>query len=365
MQVVADQAGISLATVSYALRNHPSIPPATCKRIQAVARKLGYRPNPLISTLMSHLRTTRATEYFETLAYITSHSANDVWHHKPIYRDFYAGAQARADEQGFKLEEFWLQAPGMTPDRMNQVLRARGIRGILIAPLPQPRSQLSLDWSRFSAATIGWSLAYPALHRAVCHHYHAIRQALKQLSHLGYRRIGLAVKSAFDERVDNNWQAGFAVYQQSVRKANRIPILFMGDSNQHLFAQWFMQHHPDAVIAETQVLDWLRAIGQRVPKDVGFAGLEVSAMPRGTAAIDQHIRVMAAAAVDLIVGQLHCNECGIPPIPKIVMIETTWVGGKTVRNLNQHPAPTKNISSLPDDKHARRPVASATQEHLR
>src|SRR4051812_21699814 len=59
---IAAKAGVAVSTVSYALRNHPSIPPATCRRIQAVGEKLGYRPDPQISALMAHIGRGRAVQ---------------------------------------------------------------------------------------------------------------------------------------------------------------------------------------------------------------------------------------------------------------------------------------------------------------
>jgi len=40
-------------------------------------------------------------------------------------------AARRATELGFRLENFRLHEPGMTPARLVEVLRARGIRGVL------------------------------------------------------------------------------------------------------------------------------------------------------------------------------------------------------------------------------------------
>ena len=53
---VAERAGLSLATVSYALRQHPKIPVETRERAAAAARELGYRPNPRVASLMAHGR---------------------------------------------------------------------------------------------------------------------------------------------------------------------------------------------------------------------------------------------------------------------------------------------------------------------
>lgn len=48
---IADELGISSATVSRALQNHPAIKDATKKKVQQTAQKLGYRQNTFASNL--------------------------------------------------------------------------------------------------------------------------------------------------------------------------------------------------------------------------------------------------------------------------------------------------------------------------
>jgi len=71
MKDVASAAGVCPATVSLALRNHPSIPEKTRERIRKVADDLGYLPNPRISELMRQIHKTRnTTSHTETLSMI-------------------------------------------------------------------------------------------------------------------------------------------------------------------------------------------------------------------------------------------------------------------------------------------------------
>lgn len=56
LKQIALEAGVSVMTVSRALRNQPSSASATRQRIQQIAERLGYRPNPLVSALMSYRR---------------------------------------------------------------------------------------------------------------------------------------------------------------------------------------------------------------------------------------------------------------------------------------------------------------------
>lgn len=67
---VAERAQVSLATVSYALRQHPKIPVGTREAVVAAARELGYRPNPRVASLMAHIRRAQAPPYQERLAFV-------------------------------------------------------------------------------------------------------------------------------------------------------------------------------------------------------------------------------------------------------------------------------------------------------
>ena len=56
MQQIADLVGCSRMAVSLALRNSPKISTVTIARIRKVAEEVGYRPNPMVSALMTQLR---------------------------------------------------------------------------------------------------------------------------------------------------------------------------------------------------------------------------------------------------------------------------------------------------------------------
>ena len=56
LRIIADKAKVSRMTVSRALRNDPSIPRATCLKIQRIAKHTGYRPDPILTRLMETIR---------------------------------------------------------------------------------------------------------------------------------------------------------------------------------------------------------------------------------------------------------------------------------------------------------------------
>ena len=71
---IARRAGVSVMTVSRALRKQSNISPQTQKRIQVIADELGYRPNPLVSALMTYRRAAKPVESHLSIGFITNFS---------------------------------------------------------------------------------------------------------------------------------------------------------------------------------------------------------------------------------------------------------------------------------------------------
>src|ERR1043166_871971 len=130
LKSVAERAGVTAATVSMALRNHPALRPETRERVQRIAREMGYRPNPMVATLMTQVRRRKRIEQRTTLAWITSWPTRNGWRESsPLFADYFAGASDRAHELGYQLEEIWAKEKGMTGRRLTGILQARNIRG--------------------------------------------------------------------------------------------------------------------------------------------------------------------------------------------------------------------------------------------
>src|SRR5882724_9194975 len=94
MRSLALAAGVSPTAVSLALRNDPSIPARTRNRIQRVARAHGYRPDPVLTHLMQHLRSSRTTRGVANLAVFAPLQV-------PFTQRLVAGAEARAALLGY------------------------------------------------------------------------------------------------------------------------------------------------------------------------------------------------------------------------------------------------------------------------
>jgi DNA-binding LacI/PurR family transcriptional regulator len=329
---IAKRAGVSVMTVSRALRKQSNISPGTQKKIQDIADQLGYRPNPLVSALMTYRRAAKPVQSHVSLGFITNFPTRDGWKVSRLYQNFFDGVAEAADRHGYGVETFWLREPGMTPERLTQILLTRSIHGLLIAPLPVAHGELDLQWEAFSAVTFGYSLTRPLLHRAVNHQFRSMRLAMRELRKLGYKRLGLALPTSLNERVDRQWVASFLVEQLQFEQS--VPLFVIDDAqwNYDTFRKWFNAHKPDAVIGhEEVVLEWLRKLGARVPDDVGFAHLNCADQAGQFAGIFQNGPTVGGVAVDFLIGMIHRNERGVPSLPHSILVEGTWVPGKTVR----------------------------------
>lgn len=330
MTDVAAAAGVSAATVSRALGGDPKVSADTRDRIQKLATKLGYRPDPLLSAFARRRRGRTSGSEVTTLAYVTNFPARDEWRENPFYKPLFSGAVAHALRNGYKLEHFWLGEPGMTGQRLSRILYSRGIAGLIIAPTSAARSRLTLDWPRFSAVTIAYSLLRPDLHRVTPHHFHAILNVDRKLRRMGYTRIGLCIYESTSGRVDDLWLAG-ALVSQRRHPESPLKIFFFDESKRRTIPDWARAENIEVIVSDNpQAVAELRRVGIRVPGDIDFATLNWVNTEPEIAGIDQRPAAIGAAAVNLVVAQISRGDRGVPDVPETTMIEGTWVNGPSL-----------------------------------
>ena len=353
---VAKKAGVHHTTASRALRGHAGIPAVTRDRLRALAAEMGYRANPLVSAWMSHRRAAKRPAASVKIAFIVRLRDRAQWDDAPSFTRYYRGAEARARELGFEFEELWLGAPGMTQARINRALLTRRVDGVIVGSSTMPRSSLRLDWPKFAAVAQGFSLTRPALSCTANNYAHTIETALRELRHLGYRRIGYFITPVVDARWSPLGPGAFLVYQRQIPRCDRVAP-FRGDvSKKAQFHRWVRSARPEAILTiHVAAEPWLAELGLRIPADIGVAYADWNAGDTGHAAgVDHQLEAAGAAAVDLLAAQLHTNERGIPAVPRLVLVPGRWIAGKTVRKIGP-PAPLLSREPLLALRHHHHP----------
>ncbi|HSI10890.1 MAG TPA: LacI family DNA-binding transcriptional regulator [Chthoniobacter sp.] len=344
LEDVAKACRVSKMTVSRALRQQRGVSPDLAERIRATAEKLGYRVNPVLGSVMKLLRQGRAADYRENLAFIWTHPGT-----KPIpvlvpWRDY---ARARAERLGYRLDEFYLRASGMSPARLRSVLQARGIRGLLFAPdTKPPLPRISFDVDGFAAVLLGSSLQNRGLARVQFDHFQLIHLALRHIRKAGYRRPALLLSPSIDGRTQGRLRAGYLVHSPAP-PGERSRLIYLGDiEDRAATASWLKSHHADvAVYLQGDQRHLLESAGWRTPQKIAFVSLAKEPDMMEVAGVIQSAEALGTAAIDLVSAQLQRNEFGRQPYPQKVMLDGEWSPGPTLPW--RRPQPTSRPASRP------------------
>ncbi len=323
LQDLATICHVSKMTVSRALRGQPGVSPALAERIRATAEKAGYQSNPAVGSVMRLLRRGQTAGYRENLAFVWTHSGSRPLPLLEPWRDY---ASLRAGHLGYRLDEFFLRAPGMTGSRLRSILRARGIRGILFAPDIEPHlPRVSFHVAGFAAVLLGSSLLNRGLARVQFDHFQLVHLALRHVRKAGYRRPALFLSPSIDARTQGRLRAGFLMH--SPAPANERPqLVFLGDlSDRASMLAWLRSRRPDVVLFIEKDLPRLfsRTPAAVVPPLVALSKHNHTEEIPG---ILQSAEAMGRAAVDLVVAQIQRHEFGRIPFPQKVMLEGVWSG---------------------------------------
>src|ERR1700755_2124887 len=181
MRDVAKSSGFSPATVSIVLNNAPLaryIAPATKKRIEEVARKLGYRPNAMARFLRSKRSHSVGVMFFDITDPFCTLVLRGI--ENALYQASYVPIYADAHNQRNRFERYL------------EMLLERHVEAlIVVANWLFVDIQLLGDLAKrnIPAATIGWELPGNVISSVMVDNEVGARMALEHLYKLGHRKI--------------------------------------------------------------------------------------------------------------------------------------------------------------------------------
>jgi DNA-binding LacI/PurR family transcriptional regulator len=327
---VARKLNVSHTTVSRALRDDTQISESMRQRVQRVAQELGYRPDPMLAALAHYRQGRTRAPICAELAWINH------WHEPQRLRSFrefdlyWKGASAEAERCGFRLEEFVLDER-ISSSRLEKILRARNIRGILIPPHGDFAPDWGdFHWNDFCVVRFGHSVSSPRAHLVTSDQLTDGLIAFENIWKNGYRRVGLVTSTKSHTR----FSAGFFFAQMKWSPEFQLPALVLAqdqrEADQRRLTSWLRKLSPDAIFTDVRELhDLLMKAGYVVPQDIGLAAMSVLD-GNADAGIYQNSDEVGRAAVQLLISLINHNERGIPEICREVLVEGRWVNGKTL-----------------------------------
>ncbi|MDR1009544.1 MAG: LacI family DNA-binding transcriptional regulator [Opitutaceae bacterium] len=346
MREIAGIAGVSVSTVSLALRNSPKISTKRREIILKLVKQTGYHIDPRISELMVHLRVARADRAPSNIAFVIPELTREQVRHYPPIIGMLAGVREMGRSAGFRVDTFYLADPGMNTRRLRSILVARGIRGIIFAPFASGVAKIDFDLTGFSAATAGYSIISPRLHRACPDYLQMMDELVATATNLGHRRLGLVMTYNEGGIGHKLFTSSFLYYQSKIPRADRIPVLPKPQISPKHLGAWLKKHNPDVIISAASVYHLLREIGVRIPEDVCFASIDRSEPPVDAAGADHRYQLVGEEAFQLVLGQLHLNITGEPDPPKVMMVDSHQRAGYTLIPPNERPVRRKKSARV-------------------
>ncbi len=332
LQQIATSLGVSKMTVSRALRDGTSVDPKLRAKIRKAATRVGYRPNPRLSLLISEVRKSRETAYRETLAFIGMHpKAKGVL---PSFQEDIEAARQRAEKLGFKLDEFQLNDEKLSGQALSKILRSRGIRAAVIC-LPGDQRlapHLGLDWKNLCCVLIGDSPASVGLPRIQHDHFSGMVSAIRQLRRLQYKRIGMVLGPSGNTPSARLIRSAFlSVQPDGLKEANALT--YMDDTHdEEALNRWVGRNRAGAIITNLESpFPMPEHLNRVLLKDVGVVTLNWNRERPQLAGIAHQRAVVAMKAIDLLTRRLRQNQLGLDSLAPTILVPGSWMNGPSVR----------------------------------
>jgi len=334
LRQIAELLGVSKMTVSRALREGTSVDTQLRAKIQKAARQIGYQPDSRISQVMSAIRRSKSVEYRETLALIWTHRPSEKKGGDCFYDELFSGANLQAQQLGYKLDQFRMSDQGINGRSLSNILHARGIRGVLIAPPGGERNypHVWLDWKKFCCVLIGRSFVNTGLARVQPDHYAACVLALRRLKRLSYQRIGLVLSRSFDEQTGHLVRSAFQSFHPlGPKQAEKLT--FTSDSlDSKAVAKWMAQTKPEVLIANFENgFPRPEHLASRTGEPIGLVALNWNRHQPSIAGINLQLPLIGESAVDLLLLRMQRNLFGLEDSAPTIHVPGSWMDGSSIR----------------------------------
>lgn len=332
-RLLAAQLGLSQSTVSLALRNSPLIPEETKERVRQAAEKGGYHPSPLVSTLMEHIRGGRAVKDHACLGILVNAKTEQEWlATHDSYRQQFRAIKRQAAMRGYSTECFFLNGGDLSDERIDQIMNARGIPGIILAHGYEECNRTPrINWNRYSCVMSGYSWKFFSGDRIAPHYKKNVEHIFSELRRRGYRRIGFCLSKNATERSESAFLAAYFICQHQLEAADEIPLFIgqPGEVSRSTFTKWFRRWKPEALIGRDGCeAIWLNDMGMEPGRDIGLACM--FRHPHSNfSSIDENHEIIGELLVDMVAAHIMHNNRGVHRHPVLSLVSGSWWEGVT------------------------------------
>src|SRR5436190_543396 len=190
IQQLAEQSGVSVATVSRALNGSPEVSETTRERIVALARELNYTPSAAARTLVSR------RSHVVGVVLETGPGHPDLLH--PFFQEVLVGLKHGAGARGYDLLLFASEEPGNGFGGTHSYLRRaehHGVDGAIVMGFDGDQEIVKLAASSLPCIAIDADLDGPRTGFVMSENRQGAALAVRHLHELGHERIATVTGS--------------------------------------------------------------------------------------------------------------------------------------------------------------------------
>lgn len=304
VQDVADACSVSVATVSRAFNFPDKVLPATLKRVQAAAQRLGYLPNASARTL----RTQRSRVLGVVLPTLLN----------PVFAEWLQGLAQAASLYSYSIVPLTTEYQLPLEERAVNLLLAGNVDGMILVVSNPARSRAL---KKLGLSRIPYVLAYNRHRAHPCVSVdgeQAVAAVVAELVGRGHRRIAMVSgQLAASDRAQQRHRG----YLRGMRAAGLKPALlevpFVDTAVNEMVAFMKRKAAPTALVCSNDLLAIrsvraVRQAGLQVPGDVsvvGFDGIALgSDLTPALSTVAQPNAAIGKAAVDLVLQALTSGQ---------------------------------------------------------
>lgn len=335
-RAVAEAAGVSQMTVSRVLRGDGRVAAATVTRVRAAVNAVGYVPNPLVTALMRSRRSRAGG---------AARSLGLAWHGVPSalrpadraaglddpYADILAGAESVCARHGCRLELFPMTAGD---HRVPRIVRARGLGGVLLAPIGPGRKRAfgPPELGDLPVVSLAADAPGPMGQRVSNDSFSAMQLCLRALAGAGCRRIGFVDSARHQAGSGDRWLGAFLA--GGFRGLELVPpqlANFRRAEAPEYLAQYVRRQTPDGLVVGSRTL--LQCLADQVAEGrlrVAFAALECGGWPSWISGARTDFHALGAEAAQLLLQQVLAPG-DRPAHARTLLVAPQWHEGRSHR----------------------------------
>ena len=318
---VARLAGVGIGTVSRVLNEHPSVRPATRKRVLAVIDQLQFKPNPIARSMISK----RTNSIGVIVPFFT----------RPFHIEVLQGVQSALTREDKEMVLYSVENDTQRDHYFSDVPMHRKVDGLLIISLP-PSDIVCRRFQERNLPVVLVDAYSPHLTSLVVDNVEGAYRATKSLIEKGHRRIGFIngiIEGNFKFNQSHERLTGFRRALDEAGLSFEEELTQTSAWNRHAGRESALKllsldKVPTAIFAASDlhaigVLEAARMKGIIVPDElsvIGFDGIELSEL-LDMSTVQQPMQYMGSLGVTKLIEQMA--EPQTPP--ELIRLSTTLI----------------------------------------